>query len=146
MNRLPVITFLMVTESIIQRRYYIRTCPSYLNKFKSLLQTNTASTVYKKAIAETCSTCSTSVTAPRNMKQLRNLRFQHLQQNKISHDTLFKLHQNCIWHIRIYMENYHFSRPAVHLWSEGTVVRAWQSTTTTVTFSVIIIIMIPPFI
>ncbi len=50
---------------------YIRTCPSYLNKFKSLLQTNTASTAYKKAIAETC---STSVTHPRNMKQLRNLR------------------------------------------------------------------------
>jgi len=72
---------------------YVRTCLSYLNTCKSLVTTDIASKVYKKEIAATCDPDSALVCAPRNMKQLRNLRFQHLQQTRISHDTLFNMHE-----------------------------------------------------
>lgn len=88
---------------------YIMTCSSYFNTSNPLVKTNTASVVYKKAIAETCDPDSVSICTPRNMKQLRNLRFQHLQQIRISHDTLFNLHEiaydipGFIWRITTFL-------------------------------------------
>ena len=47
----------------------------------------------KLQIAIKCDPETASVYTPRNLKQLRNLRFQHLQQTRISQDTLYNLHE-----------------------------------------------------
>ena len=73
---------------------HIRTCPSYLKTCKSLIEANTASVVYKKEVAGVaCCPESAPVYTPRNIKQLRNLRHKHLNQMRISHDTLYNIHE-----------------------------------------------------
>lgn len=73
---------------------YARTCPSAMEKLKLLCKSDFANIVYKK---ETASLYSGSVKMqsqiPRNMKQLCNLRYQQLQQSRISKDDLFNLHE-----------------------------------------------------
>ena len=40
-----------------------------------------------------CDPALVGVQTPRNMKQLRNLRFKHLQQSRISQDALYSMHE-----------------------------------------------------
>lgn len=73
---------------------FVRTCPSYLSTCKTLIETKTAGVVYKKEVAgAACDDDSAPVYTPRNLKQLRNLRHKHLNQLRISHDTLYNLHE-----------------------------------------------------
>ena len=75
-------------------KFYVRTCPSYLKKCETLVKDSKANVVYKKEIASMC--CDPSqipVQTPRNIKQLRNLRFKHLNKLRISQDALYNLHE-----------------------------------------------------
>ena len=78
----------------VEGKKHVRTCPSYLNKFKSLVKSQTTSIAYKKEISNiSCDPECVATCTPRNLKQLRNLRYQHLNQLKISQDTLYNLHE-----------------------------------------------------
>ena len=68
---------------------FIRTCPSVLNMYRSLLKIDRASVVYKNEVATAvCDSQIGPVFTPRNIKQLRNLRFQHLNHNRLFCDAL----------------------------------------------------------
>ena len=65
-----------------------------MEKLKSLCKSDYANIVYKKEIASIYSDpVKMQSQIPRNMKQLRNLRYQQLQQSRISKDDLFNLHE-----------------------------------------------------
>ncbi len=71
-----------------------RTCPSYLNTCKELVKTSSACSIYKKAVENvSCSSENAATSMPRNLKQLRNLRYSHLKQMKISQDSSW-LHED----------------------------------------------------
>lgn len=73
---------------------FTRTCPSYLKTCEELVKTKVANVVYKKEIAAmNCETSAVPVYTPRNVQQLRNLRFKHLNQTRISQDALYNLHE-----------------------------------------------------
>ena len=64
---------------------FIRTQPSSLRKYEELCKSDKANVVYKRAVASMgCNPEHVAVQTPRNMKQLRNLRFKHLHQTRIS--------------------------------------------------------------
>ena len=71
-----------------------RTCPSQLKMFEQLCTSDKANIVYKREVASlNCNPEHVAVQAPRNMKQLRNLRFQQMNQLRISRDALYNLHE-----------------------------------------------------
>ena len=73
---------------------HVRTCPSYLNSCRVLVKTESASKIYKKAVANvSCIPESAPVCTPRNLKQLCNLRSRQLKEMRISHDTLYNIHE-----------------------------------------------------
>lgn len=73
---------------------FVRTCPSYLKKCAAECKEKKANVVYKKEISQmTCQPEHVPTHTPRNMKQLRNLRFKHLHQTRISKDELYNLHE-----------------------------------------------------
>ena len=72
-------------------RKHVRSTPSCLSKYKDLVKTNTPNIVYKRAITD--SSDATLVNKPRNLKQIRNLRYQHLKETRISQDTLYNIHE-----------------------------------------------------
>ena len=73
---------------------YTRTCPSVMEKLKSLCKSDYANIVYKNRVASLYSDpVKMQSQIIRNMKQLRNLRYQQLQQSRISKDDLFNLHE-----------------------------------------------------
>jgi len=73
---------------------YIRTCPSTIRDLESKCKTEKANVVYKKEVSSMqCDPALVGVQTPRNMKQLRNLRFKHLQQSRISQDALYSMHE-----------------------------------------------------
>ena len=73
---------------------FTRTCPSYLKKCEGLVKTQKADLVYKKEVAAMNSESSAvPVYTPRNIQQLRNLRFKKLKQSRISQDALYNLHE-----------------------------------------------------
>lgn len=92
--------------SVEADKTFIRTLPSYLNKCKDLIKTQKPSKVYKKEVSEMGASSVTE--KPRNVKQLANLRYQHLQEQRISHDTMFNIHEiaydipQFIWKIMTY--------------------------------------------
>ena len=49
--------------------------------------------VCKQEISIKCTPKSVPVLTPRNMKQLRNLRFNQHQQTRIFHDALYNMHK-----------------------------------------------------
>ena len=75
-------------------RNFVRTCPSTISKCKDLVKFNKPNIVYKKEVAEIkCNTDAVPACTPRNLKQVRNLRYQHLNLMQISHDALYNLHE-----------------------------------------------------
>ncbi len=87
-------------------RPFFRTCPSLIIKYDSLLMDKKPNIVYKKEIASKgCVSKLAPVMKPRNLKQLRNLRFKALNSSRISHDSLYNLHEiaydltNFVWKI-----------------------------------------------
>ena len=85
---------------------FIRTCPSALQKFKTMCQNDTANAVYKKEIGS--AGCNLACTKPRNLKQLRNIRYQQLHLMRISKDDLYNIHEiaydvsGFVWRITTY--------------------------------------------
>ena len=84
---------------------FFRTCPSYM-KCESLVADKKPNIVYKKEIAsKSCHSKLSPVMTPRNLKQLRNLRFKKLNYSRISRDSLYNLHEiaydltNFVWKI-----------------------------------------------
>ena len=73
---------------------FTRTCPSYLHSCKELVSKDKAHIVYKNEVAAMRTEANlVPVQTPRNTKQLRNLRFQQLQQTRLSQDALYNLHE-----------------------------------------------------
>lgn len=73
---------------------FVRTCPSTLKKLKSDCSVNTAGTVYKREVSTMRDPPElVPIKTPRNLKQLRNMRYKCLQQSRISQDTLYNLHE-----------------------------------------------------
>ena len=73
---------------------FVRTCPSTLKIMKGQCIHNTASVVYKKKISSVdCLPEFVPTQKPRDMKQLRNLRYKHLHSTKISKDDIYNLHE-----------------------------------------------------
>ena len=73
---------------------FVRTCPSTLNRCRDLVKLDKPNVVYKKEVAEIkCSPNLVSVCTPRNLKQVRNVRYEHLNLTRISHDALYNLHE-----------------------------------------------------
>ena len=85
---------------------FFRTCSSYLKKCEYLLEGKKPNIVYKQEIVTTkCNSKLAPVMTPRNLKQLRNLRFKSLNFTRISRDALYNLHEiafdlpNFVWKI-----------------------------------------------
>ena len=73
---------------------FTRTLPSSMRKYEELCKSDKANVVYKRAVASMdCNPEHVAVQTPRNMKQLRNLRFKHLHQTRISRDALYNIHE-----------------------------------------------------
>ena len=73
---------------------FIRTVPSSMKYFRELYKSNKANVVYKRSVASmNCNPEDAAVQIPRNMKQLRNLRYKHLNQTRISQDMLYNIHE-----------------------------------------------------
>ena len=78
------------------RKAYVRTCPSVMEKMKTECNLSTAKKVYHKNIMTDHLPSYQSVFQPRNYQQVENLRNQYLQQKRISHDSLFNVHELAI--------------------------------------------------
>ncbi len=77
-----------------QDRNFTRTCKSYLHECEQKCQHDKANVVYKREVAaKKCKPQSAPVNLPRNMKQLRNLCYKHLNQTRISRDAMYNLHE-----------------------------------------------------
>ena len=74
-------------------RDYVRTCPSTLRNLEMACSSSTASKVYKAAVTKSSLPTHLSVLQPRNDKQIENLQIKQLQQKRISHDSLYNLHE-----------------------------------------------------
>ncbi len=75
-------------------RNFVRTCKSYLQECQEKCRHDKANMVYKREVAGmNCKPQNAPVQIPRNMKQLRNLRYKHLNQARISRDALYNLHE-----------------------------------------------------
>ena len=73
---------------------FTQTCPSYLKTSEELVKTKVANMVYKKEIAAmNWEPSAVLVCTPYNIQQLRNLRFKHFNQTRISQDALYNLHE-----------------------------------------------------
>ena len=75
---------------------FIRTAPSYLNSLREKVQGQQPSRIYKEEVATVLSRVGPEyvpTAAPRNMKQLRNLRHHSLQNFRLSSDDIFNVHQ-----------------------------------------------------
>ena len=70
---------------------FVQTCPSYLKKCATECKLSKANVVYKREVAQM--SCQPERIHPRNMKQLRNLRFNQLHQTRILKDELYNLHE-----------------------------------------------------
>lgn len=75
-------------------RNFARTCPSTMKKIAKECETRKANVVYKEEIGQANTTSNQAPTVlPRNLKQLQNMRFKHLQQLRLSRDDLYNLHE-----------------------------------------------------
>ena len=90
-------------------RPFIRTAPSTMTRLSNLVTTNTASNVYKKEVSSmSCDGAVVCTQVPRDMKQLRNMRYGKLHQSRISQDSLYNIHEiaynvpGFVWRINTY--------------------------------------------
>ena len=77
-------------------RVHIRTCPSVLKDLTTECTRSTTSKVHKSAITNLPPTSHISVLQPHNSKQVENIRMKQLQNQRISHDGLYNLHELAI--------------------------------------------------
>ena len=65
-----------------------------MKEFEKACAIDHANIVYKKEVASfNCSPESVPVAIPRNMKQLRNMRYKQLQRFRLSRDDLYNIHE-----------------------------------------------------
>ena len=65
-----------------------------MKKIAKECETRKANVVYKEEIGQANTTSNQAPTVlPRNLKQLQNMRFKHLQQLRLSRDDLYNLHE-----------------------------------------------------
>lgn len=74
-------------------RAHVRTCPSLIKELTTKCQTCTTSRVYKSAITTLPPVPHMPVLHPRNSKQVENIRMNQLRTHRISHDSLYNLHE-----------------------------------------------------
>lgn len=73
---------------------FVRTLPSKMREFEKACATDHANIVYKKEVGSLdCPPESVPVTIPRDMKQLRNMRYKQLQRFRLSRDDLYNIHE-----------------------------------------------------
>lgn len=72
---------------------FVRTCPSVLKKLNKECISNTTAKVYKSEVTSIPSMEYLPVLHPRNSKQVENIRYKQLQKQRISHDSLFNIHE-----------------------------------------------------
>ena len=95
-------------NNTINEKPYIRTLPSTIRKLEADVATNTAGVLYKKEISSNVQPELIPVKLPQNIKQLRNLRYKSLHRSRISHDSLYNIHElaydinGFIWKITTY--------------------------------------------
>ena len=77
-------------------RNFIRTCPSVLNKLKEECVTTTPMKAYRNEITKILIHSHLSVKQPRDIKQIKNIRSQILENKRLPHDGLYNLHELAI--------------------------------------------------
>ena len=75
---------------------FIRTCPSTIETMKNECKTSTAAKVYRKGVVMGSGLSHQSVMQPKNYQQADNLRNRHLRLQRISHDSLYSIHELAI--------------------------------------------------
>ena len=75
---------------------FIRTCPSTIEKLKNECKTSTATKVYHKSVMTDSEPSHRSVLQPKNYQQVENVRNKYLRLQKISHDSLYSIHELAI--------------------------------------------------
>ena len=108
-NETAAVDFAHQNTRTLHDQPFVRTCPSAIQRLKEACKSAKANVVYKKEIGSmTCDPALVKAKTPRNMKQLRNLRYQHLHRSRVSHDALYKLHEltydvpGFVWKITTY--------------------------------------------
>ena len=83
-------------------RPHVRTCPSVLESLKKECKMTTAAKAYRSQITKIPSHPSyRPVKQPRNEKQVKNARSQVLQNQRLSHDSLYNMHE-----LALYLPNF----------------------------------------
>lgn len=73
-------------------KQYVRSCPSVLQKANEIQ--DVPSNVYKKMVAEVdCANFHQPVLLPRDTTQIRNLQARNRQKFRLTHDSLYNLHE-----------------------------------------------------
>lgn len=75
---------------------YVRTCPSTIRSLENDCSQWTTSKVYKKNITSKVPTSYVPVYQARNSQQIENLRNKQLVERRITHDSLYNLHEIAI--------------------------------------------------
>ena len=75
---------------------FIRTCASTIIKLKNECKKFTAKKVYRDKVMTDHETSYQAVFQPKNYQQVENLRNKYLKQQKISHDSLYNIHELAI--------------------------------------------------
>ena len=74
-------------------RQYTRTCPSVLPSIENECTLSTTAKVYRKNITNQTPTSHLPVLQARNSQQVENIRNKKLKEQRISHDSLYNLHE-----------------------------------------------------
>lgn len=74
-------------------RAYIRTCPSVIKSLQQSCKYETPTTVYRKHVTNVPSPTHLAVLQPRNVRQVKNIRSKQQQKQRLSHDSLYNLHE-----------------------------------------------------
>ena len=74
-------------------RHHVRTCPSVLKELENQCALSSTSKVYKSCITKLPPVSNMPVLQPRNSTQVENVRRKMLKRQRISHDTLYNLHE-----------------------------------------------------
>lgn len=79
-----------------EARPHIRTCPSVLRDLSEECKYSKAANAYRRQIASVRYPTHVAVKQPRNVTQVRNVRSQVLNKQRLSHDSLYNLHEIAI--------------------------------------------------